>query len=304
MKALLITLLCLVSWAVTQPQPEPSSSGPEPYVPPYAPGPHPNGSVPSPQPLPDPNQNIYNWIEIVLKALCIVVGLQWLIFGFRFMFRPRITLFLAGFIIFYFITFQLLVRYTVQKDFIKKWLAYTLAVVAGIVGSALFILSVPVGRFFFSALTGVLFTTLLFTYTPLGTVDLAPVYQLAIIGGVGVLLGFISLVLNKLIPIVGTSFNGAFLVANAVDNFFNFSPAAGLLVKIMQSPDWATPNTPIELSNWHIYVVLGGILIATVIGILVQYLATASTFSFDRDNDVENSENMALLEHQRKRPDY
>jgi hypothetical protein len=194
--------------------PEPSSvPGPQPYGPePSVPEPSPNQpeptpsnqtSEPSPQPYPDPYHYIYNWVEIVLRGLLILIGLIWVVCGYRFMFRPRLTLFQAGFIIFYFIAFQLLVRFTVTPHLIERWLAYTLAGVAGLVGAAMFLLSVHVGRFFFSALTGVLLTTLIFAYTPLGTVNLAAEYKLAIIGGVGVILGLVSLKINKLIPIVG-----------------------------------------------------------------------------------------------------
>jgi hypothetical protein len=80
-----------------------------------------------------------------------------------------------------------------------------------------------------------------------------------------------------------------------VDSFFNFSPEANLLVNIMQTHDFTELNTPIELSNWHIYVVLGGILVATIVGILVQYCATASNRSFDRENETgDNSEAVPL----------
>jgi len=276
-----------------QPQSEPSPSVPpqpqseKPPQPDIAPIPNPGSQPipqigPSPPNITDPYKKIYDDVDLGLLVALIVVGLIWVLFGLRFMFiRPHITLLLAGFIILFFISYQLLYRFTVTPRYMEQWLAYTLAGIAGLIGAAVFFLSNKLGRFFFSAMSGVLFSTLLFTYTPLGTVDLAPEYKLAIIGGVGVLLGLVSIWLNILIPVIVSSFNGAFLLCNAIDNLAKFSPESNLLVNIMQAQ---TLNSTIEhnyyafdLSNWHIYVVLGAIIVITVFGIILQYKITAAT---------------------------
>jgi len=264
------------------PSPQPSSSSPLPV-----PGPWPipmPGPVPSPnsEPAPDPDQHIYDIIDLALRATLILVGLFWLLFGLRYMHKkPYVTLLLAGFLIFYFFSYQLLYRFTVVPRYLQNWIAYALSAVAGVIGASLFLLSyeIHVGRFFFSALSGVLFTTLLFTYTPLGAVQLAHEYQLIIIGGVGVILGIISIPLNIFIPIIVSSFNGAFIMCNAIDSLAKFSTVADLLRTIMQSSlDTNLSYVPPDAQkNWQIYVVLGVIIVTTIIGIVVQYKLTGKS---------------------------
>jgi len=292
MAALILFFLWSALLCIAQPNPMPTpepSSGPQP-------------SVPGPQPAADPNTYIYDKVDLGLTIALIVIGVNWVIFGYRFMIRPRITLLQGGFIIFYFLTYQLLMRFTVTTGVLPQYLAYTLGGIAGLIGAVLFVLSIHVGRFFFSALLGVLFTTLLFAYTPLGTLALASEFQLAIIGGVGLVLGFISLWINKLVPIVGTSFNGAFLIGNGIDSLIvvilgeqGFKQSADLLVTIMQSPNFSTPNIAVDTSNWRIYVVLGGILVVTLFGVILQYKVTAAKVSPDNEDVDPNDERMRLL---------
>jgi len=273
-----------------QPSPEPTpepqpSPPPQPSIQPTSPVPAApsNSSVPTPEPAPDPNQHIYDIVDYALKAALIATGLFWVLFGFRYMHVTKkpyvVTLLLAGFLIFYYITYQLLYRFIVMPGWTQNWLAYTLAGVAGIIGACLFYLSydIHVGRFFFSALSGVLFSTLLFIYTPLGAVSLAHQYQLAIIGGVGLILGLISIPLYIIIPIIVSSFNGAFLICNAIDSLAKFSMVADLLRNIMQSPSWDTNfNVPLDVQkNWQIYVILGCIILVTLFGVIIKYRLTA-----------------------------
>jgi len=298
---------------VPQPSPQPASVQPSP-VPDPSPVPAPSNSTvpapePSPVPAPDAYQNIYDIIDLALKAALIAVGLFWVLFGYRFMHhekKPYVTLLLAGFLIFYYIAYQLLYRFTVMPGYTQNWLAYTLAAVAGIIGASLFFLSyeIHVGRFFFSALSGVLFSTLLFIYTPLGAVSLAHPYQLAIILGVGLILGLISIPLYILIPIIVSSFNGAFLICNAIDSLAKFSTVADLLRNIMQSPSWDTNfNVPLDIQkNWQIYVILGCIIVVTIFGVIIQYRLTArEIIDVERiakqreDNDNRDPEQVPLL---------
>jgi hypothetical protein len=190
--------------------------------------------------------------------------------------KPHVTLLLGGFLICYYISYQLLYRFTVVPHYLQNWLAYGLSAVAGIIGASLFFLSheVRVGYFFFSALSGILFTTLLFSYTPLGAVSLAHLYQLFIILGVGVALGVISYFLKILVPIIVSSFNGAFIMCSAIDSLAKFSTVPDLLSSIFQSPD-TNFNVPLDAQkNWQIYVVLGVIIVVTIVGIVVQYKLT------------------------------
>jgi len=298
---------------VPQPSPQPASVQPSP-VPDPSPVPAPSNSTvpapePSPVPAPDAYQNIYDIIDLSLKAVLIVTGLFWVLFGFRFMHEtksPYVTLLLAGFLIFYYIAYQLLYRFTVTPGYTQNWLAYTLSAVAGIIGASLFFLSyqIHVGKFFFSALSGVLFSTLLFIYTPLGAVSLAHQYQLVIIGGVGLILGFLSIPLNIIIPIIVSSFNGSFLICNAIDSLAKFSTVADLLRNIMQSPSWDTNfNVPLDIHrNWQIYVILGCIIVVTIIGVIIQYRLTAREIIDNEriekqrtDNDNRDPEQVPLL---------
>jgi len=268
------------------PNPQPSPApGPQPQPSPAPDQPQPIPSVPSPAPdsnLTDPNQMIYDDVELGLKVALIVVGVIWILFGYRLLLlRPHVTLLLAGFIILYFIAFQLLFRFTVRPHYLPTWSAYTLGAVAGLIGATLFFLSTQVGRFFFSAMSGVLFTTLLFTYTPLGALSLAPEYKLAIIGGVGVILGVISIWLNVIVPVIVSSFNGAFIICNAIDNFIKWTPVSNLLVNIMQAETldntFDHTNNAFEVNNWKIYIILGAIIIVTIFGVILQYKLTAAT---------------------------
>jgi len=273
--------------------------------------PMPSGFVPYPQPsmgpqmqntTTDPLAYIYEKVELALQIALIVVGSFWVLIGFRFMVRIRLTLLLAGFIIFYFLTFQLLKRFTVADHLLEMWLAYVLAAVAGLIGGSMFLLSKIIGKFLFSVLLGILFTTLLFAYTPLGSIEALEYYiKLSIIGGVGVILGFFSLYFFKFVPIVGTSFNGAFLIGNGIDSLLIHSGASDLLEKIIQTSG-VTPYTPFQISRWQVYAVLGGIIVVTLLGIIIQYKITAAKVS-DSGND-NDSEKLHLLGASSLNTDY
>jgi len=252
---ILSTLLHFSSSDLEFPEPSPQPSQPSPQP-----------SQPSPQPSPSNNEQ---WIQLGISILVIIVGLFWVFLGYKLI---RIVLFIAGFVVFSFLTFELLKTHVVEKNLLPSWSNYVLSAIAGIVGGFLFLLLAKIGTFLFGMLIGILATTLIFGTTPLGSVNLENLYQLLIILGVGLITGLLTVLLSRPLLILGTSFNGSFLIGNAIDLQWIQSGVSELLKEILRD---ITKHINYDTGNLRAYGVLGGVLVLTIVGIIVQWKWTA-----------------------------
>jgi len=198
---------------------------------------------------------------------------------------------MAGFIVFYFISYELLVLFTVSKGLLVMWVAYVIAAIAGVIGGVLFCIHETIGKFLFGMLLGMLFSLLLFAATPLQQVGLQPLYQLIIILGVGIIFGVVAVKLARQLIIIGTSFNGAFLVGNVIDSEWVQSGVATLLPTIFSD---IKAHIDFDLGNWKAYLILLGVLIFAIIGIVIQWKFTAGEYREKNDGEKEE-ERLGLL---------
>jgi len=191
---------------------------------------------------------------------------------------------MAGFVVFYFLCFELLRTHVIEKGLLPSWTNYVLSVIAGIIGGSLFRLLKSVGVFLFGTLLGILLTTLLFGATPLGSVQLQGLIQLLIILGVGIVTGILTLALSRPLLIIGTSFNGAFLIGNVIDSRWIQSGVSELLVEILRD---ITKHIDFDTSNLRAYGVLGGVLVLGIIGVIVQWKYTAGENKEEKKKNKE-----------------
>jgi len=232
-----------------------------------------NDDQPSPEPAtpgtPAPTPNEQDFITLALNIIIIIIGLLWVFLGYKFF---RVVVFMAGFIVFWFVTFELLRTLLVQKNMFPLWGAYVAAAVAGIIGGILFFLIIKLGYFLFGMLLGMLFTALLFAATPLGNLGLLVLYQFLIIVAVGIIVGVCAVLLSRPLIIIGTSFNGAYLIGNVIDSQWVHSGIAELLLNVVSH---IQGSIEFDKSNLKPYAILGGILVVAIIGIVVQWKFTA-----------------------------
>jgi len=256
MKLAILILLLAVSHLSTanaddQPSPEPSAP-----------------AAPTPD-TPGPSIEQQEWITFALNIIVIIIGLLWVFLGYKLF---RVVLFMAGFIVFWFVTFELLRTLLVQKNMFPLWGAYVAAAVAGVIGGLLFFIIIKLGYFLFGMLLGMLFTALLFAATPLGNLGLLVLYQFLIIVAVGILVGVCAVLLSRPLIIIGTSFNGAYLVGNVIDSQWVHSGIAELLLNVISH---IQGSIEFDKSNLKPYAVLGGILVVAIVGVVVQWKFTA-----------------------------
>jgi len=221
---------------------------------------------PSPSPADDPT---WHWVELGLHVALIVVGLFWLFIGYRII---NAVLFVGGFIVFFFISFELLSTLAVEKGSLALWIAYVIAAGIGLIGGFVFVVLNKVGVFLFGTLLGVLLSSLILSCTPLATLSISPMIQLIVLICTGVLLGIVAVIFERAIIIAGTAFNGSYLVFNSIDSEWIGSGASDMLVHIFK--DFNNPLS-FDVGNWKAYLILAAIFILAFIGIFVQIKWTA-----------------------------
>jgi len=255
-----------------------------------------NASEPQPQPQtqpqpfdPLPDNTLDRWLQFGLNVALLIIGLLWVFLGLKIF---RYVLFMAGFIVLYFVSYELLIIFTVSKGLLVMWAAYVIAAIAGVIGGVLFFIHKPIGKFLFGMLLGMLFSLLLFAASPLQQVGLQPLYQLIIILGVGIIFGFITVKFARYLLIIGTAFNGAFLVGNVIDTEWIQSGVSALLPKMFSD---IKAHIDFDLGNWKAYLILLGVFILAIIGGVVQWKFTAAGEDPDRNELERDGERMGLL---------
>jgi len=248
--------------------------------------------APEPAPfVPVPEDPAYNnYIVLGLNIVVLVFGLLWVFLGYRLI---KIVLFLAGFVVFFFILTAILEGYA--KDTLAVWLRYVIAAGAGLIGGFLFVVLRKVGYFLFGFVLGVIVSAIILGATPLAGYFSSGLIPLIIILACGLVVAIATVFLSRHLLIIGTSVNGAYLVGTTADQMIpGFKTGASSLLSHIISN---FGNKISFVGDWKPYVILGGIVLLAVIGIIVQYRFTAKGHDAEKD-DTKKEEEYPLLMQQ------
>jgi len=269
---LIFALIFAVVWA-QQPEPE------------FAPVT--NGTADEPSPIAPPNgldPAWDNYIRLGTSIAAIVFGLLWVFFGYRLV---KIVLFIAGFIMFFFILLNVLVLTSITQ----LWLHYVIAAGAGLIGGFLFVILRKIGYFLFGLLLGVIVCAIVIGATPLASLFANNLIPLIIILSTGLIFGIVTVLAHRHLLIVGTSFNGAYLVGYSIDKLVPLNTGiSSLIVNIITK--FSEKNY--FSAGWQPYALLAGIVVFAVVGIFVQYRFTAANFNVEEDKKEEEQPLMMM----------
>jgi len=246
--------------------------------------------APEPTPIDPPVDPIYGYVQLGLSIAAIIFGLLWVFFGYRLI---KFVLFMAGFVLFFFIAFQLQSAYAPFASEGRLWLQYTLSAVAAIVGGFLFVVLRKLGYFLFGMVLGMALGLLILSATPLGSLinssnfgSVSPsLVSLLSVLGVGLIVGIVTVIFSRVILIIGTSFNGAYLVGSTVDGMWLHTSLSDILSNIL---NMSSTGFAFDISNWIPYALLGGIVALAIIGMIVQFLVTARNYDPEASGEVEH----------------
>lgn len=219
---------------------------------------------------PTPSSFTHGEPEALLAALgfmAIGFGLFFLFFGYR---AFWITLLITGFLVGAALTFILL---RMRTSLALLWVI-VVSVLCGIAGSLLVKLLWRVGVFISAFSLGFILGSL-FLATPLGTelvkcCDFWPLLVLVILGGV---LGVLAIVFEKHLIIIATSLGGAYGIAVGLDITFFHTDFADVIPSLL-----AQKTLVIDKHDPLPYVLITGIVIATILGSVIQWLITSGKY--------------------------
>jgi len=205
----------------------------------------------------------------------------------------KVVLFLAGFVVFFFVLTAILEGYA--KNTLAVWLRYVIAAGAGLIGGFLFVVLRKVGYFLFGFVLGVIVSAIILGATPLAGYFSSGLIPLIIILACGLVVAIATVFLSRHLLIIGTSVNGAYLVGTTADQMIpGFKTGASSLLSHIISN---FGNKISFVGDWKPYVILGGIVLLAVIGIIVQYRFTAKGHDAEKD-DTKKEEEYPLLMQQ------
>lgn len=206
--------------------------------------------------------------EIVFSILAILVGGVLCFFGYRLF---KWVVLLVGFVIAGGATFVLLSRFT----HLNVWINVGISCAVGVGGGLLLFWLFWVSVFCLGALGGAIIAIYVQSMRTGGLIH-SEAGKWSFIGGGALVGGVITLIFQKLLIILLTSFGGAFSVAIAVDTF-----AGGELTDQFSESfrnDEDTPSEWPQLSTMSkIFLGMAGLLF--IAGVLVQYLLTSRNFN-------------------------
>jgi len=222
---------------------------------------------PAPVPAPmDPEQaKIYGYVDLAIQIASIVLGVLWLFLGYRLI---KVVLFLAGFVVFFFVVFALLAKY---QTTLALWLCYIIAGAAGIICGALLVLLRKVGYFLMGFVMGAVVAAVIVGGTPLVSFFSSGLIPLIIILSTGLVVAIATVFLQKILLVIATAVSGAYMVGTTVDNLAFGTSVGKILINIITN--FGSKIDP--PSDWKPYVVLGGIVVLAIVGMIVQFLFTA-----------------------------
>jgi len=231
---------------------------------------------------PNIDETTWLWILRGLFIALIVVGLAWCFAGYRLF---KILLFLAGFVLFFFICLEVLSNQVKQLAF---WISLLISVGAGIAGGVLMILVIKIGFFVVGFLAGSFSACCLIAFTPLSTLIASNVENavtiwvtLACIVGAGIVVGVVAVFLTKHVIIVSSAITGAIMIGAGVD-FLADLKLFGFVNALFSGH---VPRNIIGLNitrDWPVWLLLFGIVAFAVGGAIVQYRVSAKEYSHEQ----------------------
>jgi len=218
------------------------------------------------------------WAHYGVAGLTILVGLVWCFFGYRVL---RVGLFLAGFILLSFVTYQTLSAFPTVTNGLGQYSDYIIlgiAALLGIIGGVLVLKLLKLGVFFMGFIFGAVIAVVVVSFTPLISVISANInlgytkwVVLACIVGLGILCGIVAVIFIRPIVIFVTAWNGAFVVMYPVDKMIGTD-----LLHILKGAFTGSMSLQrIDPATWPPYVIFGGIVLLGIAGIVVQTRLTS-----------------------------
>jgi hypothetical protein len=264
-------------------------------------GPSANGSNTGTQPNPPEGPKIdpatMNWIIIGILSATILVGLVWIVAGYRLL-KP--ALFIAGFVLFYYIGYNVLSNFTKLSD----WINMAISAGAGILGGILLVAVFKIGVFVMGFIFGAVVAIVVVSFTPLNGLIVNNITNsmwtiwvfIGCIVGLGILVGIFALILTRPIVIFVTSWNGAFLVMSAVDRLTSWNKLHIISGVFSRS----VPFRVLRWTDYQTYVIFGGLIVLALAGIVIQAKFTARNHHHDpevmKNRKPRGEDDIPLLE--------
>jgi len=218
-------------------------------------------------PIPKDVMTIIDW---VLFGLSMLVGLVYVFSGYRIF---KVIFFVSGLILFFSICYILMSSLLNWNNDWKYYLVLGISGTVGLLGGGLFLVIVPIGFFAIGALLGLTVGTICLL-TPIATLlGSNGLYVFLFLVGFAVVFGIIAVIFQKVVAIIGTSFVGSFMIFNSLDDRFFHSNFSSILPTFLK-----TFNVPPATDHWAPYVILGCVVVLAIIGIFVQFKATAKNY--------------------------
>jgi len=219
------------------------------------------------------------WIQYGLQALAIVLGLVIVFAGYRLF---KIILFICGFVLFYYICYNVLTTQVLWAPFWILLISGGSGLLGGFFLLGLGLAAFKIAAFIFGFIGGSMMAYLAVAVTPLAGVMKNAASNsrgefwviVGVILGVGLVFGIVTAILSRALLILITSCVGAFVVGTAVDAIaFNSVESQSLraIVTTRSLP-------PIMTITWGAYLILSGVVVLAVAGIVVQARGTAKHY--------------------------
>jgi hypothetical protein len=221
---------------------------------------------------------VLGWIQIAIMAATILIGLIWCFAGYRLL-KP--VLFIAGFVVMFFIAYNVLSTFTKLAD----WINLAISAGAGILGGVLLLFVFKIGVFIMGFIFGAVVAVVAVSFTPLNGLITKNIASetwtiwvfVGCIVGLGILVGIIAVLLTRPIVIFVTSWNGAFMVMSAIDRLTKW----GKLHILQGIFSRTVAYRPFTWTEYQTYVIFGGLIVLAIAGIVVQAKFTARNHHHD-----------------------
>jgi len=231
----------------------------------------------------------YQYINYGTLAAAILVGLAWCFAGYRLL---RLALFFAGFILFYFITFETLTAIDAVRAALQPWIIMAIAAGVGLLGGILVVFVFKVGVFIMGFIFGAAIAIYVVSFTTLSRLIISNVdaswgiwvFAAAVVG-LGILVGILAVVFVRFVMVIVTACNGAFVVMSSIDALIPGWNVMGIIGSIFHKD---IKVSEIDFKDFRFYVIFGGLLILALAGIFVQFRFTARGYKHEEAKKKED----------------